>query len=232
MVLSAEERQELLNLFSDLRVADVRDGMDWMMQHHQGSMVPGIRPLWRTRAVGIAKTARYLPYKGTIPQMTPEEYTTWSGWYYSEVCTYPWIASIEHGDFVVIDQSGVNAGLMGSNNTMDGIIKGAVGYISNGGVRDTDEIILQKIPFWSAMVSHGMVQGRLQFDAYDIPVVVGGVLVYPGDVVVADGDGVIVVPQAIAKDVSIYAHQELRNDKVGRRQKYEALGLPFDETVS
>mgnify|MGYP000027824682 FL=1 len=231
MALSKEERKELLALFSDLRVADVRDGMDWIMQHHQGSMIPEIRPLWRTRAVGIARTARYLPYKGTIPTMTPDEYSEWSGWYYGNVCTYPWIDAIEEGDFCVIDQSGVNAGLMGSNNTMDGILKGAVGYVSNGGVRDTDEIILQKIPFWSRIVSQGMVQGRLQFDAYDIPVVVGGVLVHPGDVVVADGDGVIVVPQALAKDVSIYAHQELRNDKISRRKKYEELGLELDETV-
>jgi len=212
MTLDNVERKILLDLFSDLRVADVRDGMDWMMQHHQGSMFPIIRPLWRTRAVGIARTARYLPYKGTIPQMTPEEYTKWSGWYYSKVCTYPWIAGIEKGDFIVIDQSSVDVGLMGSNNTMDGIINGAVGYVSNGGVRDTDEVILQRIPFWSAMVSQGMVQGRLQFDA-------------------CDGDGVIVVPQAIARDVSIYAHQELRNDKVTRRKKYDELGLVPDETV-
>ncbi|MEJ5309808.1 MAG: RraA family protein [Anaerolineae bacterium] len=231
MALSKEERKELLALFADLRVADVRDGMDWLMQHHQGSMIPEIRPLWRTRAVGIARTARYLPYKGTIPTMTPDEYTQWSGWYYGNVCTYPWIDAIEEGDFCVIDQSGVNAGLMGSNNTMDGILKGAVGYVSNGGVRDTDEIILQKIPFWSRIISQGMVQGRLQFDAYDVPVVVGGVLVHPGDIVVADGDGVIVVPQALARDVSIYAHRELRNDKISRRQKYEALGLELDETV-
>jgi len=231
MTLSKQEREELLELFADLRVADTRDGMDWMMQHHQGSMTTDIRPLWRTRAVGIAKTARYLPFKGTIPTMTPEEYTEWSGWYYNNVCTYPWIDTIEKGDFIVIDQSGVNVGLMGSNNTMDGILKGATGYVSNGGVRDTDEIILQKVPFWSAMVSQGMVQGRVQFDACDVPVVVGGVLVHPGDVVVADGDGVIVVPQTIARDVAKYAHQELRSDKVSRRKKYEALGLELDESV-
>lgn len=231
-MMSKADRDELLALFSDLRVADVRDGMDWMMQHHQGSLSPQIRPLWRTRAVGIARTARYLPYKGTIPTMTPEAYSEWSGWYYGNVCTYPWIEAIEPGDFCIIDQSAVNAGLMGSNNTMDGILKGAVGYVSNGGVRDTDEIILQKIPFWSAMVSQGMVQGRLQFDAFDIPVVVGGVLVHPGDVVVADGDGVIIVPQALARDVSRWAHRELAGDKVARRSKYELLGLELDETVS
>jgi regulator of RNase E activity RraA len=231
MAQTNNRRDELLALYADLRVADVRDGMDWMMRHNYGSMVPEIRPLWRTRAVGIARTARYLPYRGEVPKMTPEEYTEWSGWYYGNVCTYPWIAAIEKGDFCVIDQSGVNAGLMGSNNAMDGLINGATGYVTNGGVRDTDEVILQKVPFWSRMVSQGMVQGRLQFDAFDIPVEVGGVLVHPGDVVVADGDGVIVVPQDIAFDVAKYARREMEGDKASRRQKYELLGLELDDTV-
>ena len=38
-------------------------------------------------------------------------------------------------------------------------------YVTNGGMRDTDELILQKIPFWSFMISQSMVQGRLRFDA-------------------------------------------------------------------
>jgi 4-hydroxy-4-methyl-2-oxoglutarate aldolase len=92
-------------------------------------------------------------------------------------------------------------------------------------------VILEKIPFWSKFVSQGMVQGRLRYDAMDIPVHVGGVLVHPGDVVVADGDGVIVVPRDLARDVSKYAHQELSNDKVGRRRLYEALGMELDDTV-
>jgi regulator of RNase E activity RraA len=231
MVLSKDENQELLALYAELRVADVRDGMDWTMQHHHGSMWPAIRPLWRTRAVGIARTCRYLPYGQPIPQMTPAEYTQWSGWYYGNVCTYPWMAAIEPGDFCVIDQSGVDAGLMGSNNSLAGVKSGARGYVTNGGVRDTDEVILEKIPFWSLMVSQGMVQGRLRFDAMDIPVAVGGVLANPGDVVVADGDGVIVVPRALARDVAKYATQELRGDKVGRRRLYEEMGMPLDETV-
>lgn len=231
MTVDDAERKEFLALYADLRVADVRDGMDWMGRHNYGSMIPEIRPLWRRRAVGLAKTARYLPFRGAMPKMTPQEYTKWSGWYYGNVCTYPWIADIKPGDFCVIDQSGVDVGLLGSNNGMDGLINGATGYVTNGGVRDTDELILQKVPFWSRMISHGMVQGRLQFDAYDIPVAVGGVTVFPGDVVVADGDGIIVVPQDIARDVAKYAHQELRNDKISRRAKYEELGLEPDETV-
>jgi 4-hydroxy-4-methyl-2-oxoglutarate aldolase len=224
-------REQLLELYKDLRVADVRDGMDWNMMHHYGSMTPNVRPLWRTHAVGIALTARYLPYDKAIPTMTPEEYSKWSGWYYGNVCTYPWMKEIQPGDFCVIDQSGVDVGLMGSNNSLAGVRDGAVGYVTNGGVRDTDEVILEEIPFWSTMISQGMVQGRLRFDAHDLPVSVGGVRVEPGDVVVADGDGVIVVPRAMAVDVAQYAHQELANDKVGRRKIYQAIGMELDDTV-
>lgn len=231
MAMSKDERAELLERFKTLRVADVRDGMDWLMMHHVGSMSPSIRPIFRTRAVGIARTVRYLPYQGTIPTMSPEEYREWVSWYYEKVCPYPWMDEIKEGDFCVIDQSGVDAGLMGSNNTLVGIRAGARGYVTNGGVRDTDEIILQKVPFWSAFISQTMVQGRLQFDAKDIPVAVGGVLVNPGDVVVADGDGVIVVPSKIALEVAKYAHQEHTSDKAGRRALYQDLGMQLDDSV-
>jgi 4-hydroxy-4-methyl-2-oxoglutarate aldolase len=143
----------------------------------------------------------------------------------------PWIDTIEPGDFCVIDQSGVDAGLMGSNNALVGFGKGARGYVTNGGVRDTDEIKLEGIPFWSKFMSQSMVQARLQFDAYDIPIAVDGVLVHPGDVIVADGDGVIVVPQDIAHDVAHHAHRELSNDKASRRNLYAKLDIPLDHSV-
>ncbi|MBM4018383.1 MAG: RraA family protein [Planctomycetes bacterium] len=225
------EREEILKAYADLRVADVRDGMDTMMLHPIGSMRPEIRPLWRTHACGIARTCRYLPFDGAIPPMTPEEYWKWVGRYYKEVCPYPWMDDVQPGDFCVIDQSGVNAGLMGSNNSLNGFRKGARGYVTSGGVRDTDELILQKIPFWSAMCSQSMVQGRLRFDAKDVPVSVGGVLVHPGDVVVADGDGVIVVPRSAALEVARHAAAEHKRDKAGRRKLYEQLGRELDETV-
>ncbi len=227
----ADERPELLARYAILRVADVRDGMDWLLRQRQGSMSPEIRPLFRTRACGIARTARYVPYSGAIQAISPDEYSDWSAWYYREICPYPWLASIEPGDFVVIDQCGVDAGLMGSNNSLDGVTRGARGYVTNGGVRDTEELILQRVPFWSKLISQSMVQGRVQYEAHDIPVVVGGVRVEPGDVVVADGDGVIVVPRAIAQEVAHHARRELDQDKVGRRRLYEALGRPLDDTV-
>ena len=228
---SRDERQEILKLFEGLRVADVRDGMDWLLMHDYGSMSPDVHPLFRARAFGIARTARYLPYEGPIPRLAPEEYTEWSNWYYREVCTYPWIEEIAAGDFVVIDQSGVDAGLMGSNNALAGFRNGARGYVTNGGVRDTDELIIQKIPFWSVFISQKMVQGRLRFEAKDVPVSVGGVLVQPGDVVVADGDGVIVVPKGLAREVARHARRELTQDKAARRRLYEQVGLELDQTI-
>lgn len=229
--MTMEKRKELLELYKDLRVTDVRDGMDWCMMHHYGSMCPSILPLYRTRAVGFARTARYLPFQGPVPKMTPEEYTEWVTWYYCNVCIYPWEDEIVDGDFIAIDMSGIDVGLMGSNNTLSCVSKGARGFVTNGGVRDTDEIILQDIPFWSKMISQPMDQGRIQFDAMNIPIAIGGVIIYPGDIIVADGDGVVVVPQKIAEDVAKYASKELTGDKAGRKRLYEKLGRELDSTV-
>ena len=232
MAVTKEERRELLSLYEGLRVADVRDGMDTLLLHATGSMSPDVRPLWRTRVHGIARTVRYLPYAGTVPRLASDEYWQWVSRYYKEVCPYPWIKQIEEGDIWVIDQSGVNAGLMGSENTLSCLRAGARGLVSNGGVRDTDEIILQKVPFWSVFVSQSMVQARLQYDATDVPVTVGGVTVNTGDVVVADGDGVIVVPLKVAREAAQHAHAEHRRDMKRRREHYRALGREPDQTVA
>jgi 4-hydroxy-4-methyl-2-oxoglutarate aldolase len=227
-----KQRQQLLALYADLRVCDVRDGMDALGYFHYGSVDSGIKPLWRTRAFGIARTVRYLPFVGPEPHLSAEEYRhEWTSMYYQKICTYPWCDDIQQGDFIVIDQSGLNVGLMGSANTLGCINKGARGFVSNGGVRDTDEIIAEKVPFWSKHIGQTMVQVRLQFDAKDIPVAIGGVLVRPGDMVVADGDGVIVVPLEIAKEVAKWAHEEHVGDKKDRRKLYRKAGLKPDDTV-
>jgi regulator of RNase E activity RraA len=60
----------------------------------------------------------------------------------------------------------------------------------------------------------------------------GGVLVRPGDVMVADGDGVIMVPREHADAVAAAARPILESDKAGRRRLYERLGIPLDQTVT
>lgn len=230
--MANDDRKEILELYKDLRVTDVRDGMDWMGMHHYGTIHHSIRPLYRTKVVGIARTSRYMPFEGPIPKMTPEEYTDWVSWYYKEVCYDPWMQDVEEGDFIVLDVSGVDVGILGSNNTLDALARGARGYLTNGGgVRDTDEVVMQNIPVWSKFISQGMDQGRIRFDAKDVPVAIGGVAIYPGDVIVADGDGVVAVPRKLARDVAKYAHQELVGDKAGRKKHYEALGWELDDTV-
>ena len=81
------------------------------------------------------------------------------------------------------------------------------------------------------MISQGMDQGRIQFDAKDVPVCVGGVTVRPGDIVMADGDGVIAVPGRLAAEVANYARRELDNDKKVRRGMYGEQGRALDDTV-
>jgi regulator of RNase E activity RraA len=152
--------------------------------------------------------------------------------YYNRICTYPWVEEIEEGDFMAIDLSGVNAGLIGSENSLGNLIKGLRGYVFNGsGIRDTDQVGMQKIAVWSHFVSQAMVQGRIQFDATQIPVAIGGVTIFPGDIIVADGDGVIVVPRAVAEDVAKQAHKMLSDDMSTRKRSYDRLGWKYDNTV-
>jgi regulator of RNase E activity RraA len=76
-----------------------------------------------------------------------------------------------------------------------------------------------------------MVQCKIQFDQKNVPIAIAGVTIFPGDVIVADGDGVICVPRAIAQDVAKYAQQILSDDKITRRKLYEALNRELDNTV-
>src|SRR4051812_34710425 len=93
--MSEEERRELLKAFENLRVTDVSDGMDWMMRFDVGLVDAAIRPLWRTRVCGIAKTVRYVPTNLRIPTMSPEEYDAYSANWYARICTYPFGDQIE-----------------------------------------------------------------------------------------------------------------------------------------
>ncbi len=237
----------LLELYDGARVADVVDGMVTVGYIDVGVMDPKISPLWKDvqnmehRFSGIAVTVRYGPTnrpKHPGADLTDptnyEAYREWRGMWYNELSPEPFQEYIREGSVVVIDNQGVNdAGSVGSKNIMDWQNQGSVGVVSAGGIRDIDEIILQRNPVYTDYYNRGRGEriGRNEVIDVQRPVVIGDVLIYPGDVIVADADGVVVVPRRIAVRVGQIAYQELVDDIVGRRALYEELDLPFDETV-
>jgi regulator of RNase E activity RraA len=110
-------------------------------------------------------------------------------------------------------------------------LRGCVGVVTSATARDTDEISIERVPLYFRQPGRGIRPGRNEIESVNRPVVCGGVLVLPGDVIVADGDGVIVVPRQQADAVAAYAQKILEEDKSSRRELYKKLGLPADESV-
>ena len=233
--------QELLELFEGLRVADVSDGMDMVGLPDIGIMDQKIVALWKDIDdlshifCGIAVTARYVPTNKVVKMpMGKEEFQKWEGGWYSQISDEPFVPLIKEGTALVLDVEGDgDTGSVGSFNSLDWFSRGARGIVSNGGVRDTDEIIKQKIPVYLDMDNRGrgIRPGRNEIESVNKPVSIGGVLIEPGDVIVGDGDGVIVVPRQHAHRVAEFAREILKKDKQARRSLYEKLEIPLDKTV-
>jgi regulator of RNase E activity RraA len=239
-VFSAEEDAKLLQAFEGLRVADVCDGMDFVGLKNIGLMDSEIHPLWRDpktykhRFIGIAVTVRYVPTQHAPPPagLSYEEFRERENQWYREVSPEPFAALIRPGTAVVIDEApNADVGSIGSNNIMGWKVRGAVGIVTSATARDTDEIITEEVPLYLRHVGRGIRPWRNEVESVNRPVVVGGVLVNPGDVIVADGDGVLVVPRDVALTVAEFAHKILDGDKAGRRALYKKLGRPEDPSV-
>jgi 4-hydroxy-4-methyl-2-oxoglutarate aldolase len=238
-VYSAEDDEQILKLFDGLRVSDVSDGMDKVGLTNTGLMSPEIHALWKDtvhythRLIGIAVTVRYVPTnKPPAPAMETQAFDRWVGQWYNQLSSEPFVPLIRKGTALVIDDApDSDVGSIGSNNIMGWRVRGCVGVVTNATARDTDEIITEKVPLYFRKHGRGIRPGRNEIESVNRPIVCGGVLVEPGDVIVADGDGVIVVPRDKAKEVAEYAHAILDGDKAGRRNLYKKLGLPPDDSV-
>ena len=215
--------------------------MDLVGLKDVGLLDPEIEALWKDidefkhMFCGIAVTVRYIPTNRVFPtNVSPEEYSKWRNEWYGNLSPEPFMDHLKKGSVVVIDNDGDgDTGTTGSNNSMLWVQKGAVGIVSAGGVRDTDEIIKQEIPVYMDISKrgHGIRPGRNEVESVQKPVVIGGVLIRPGDVIVADGDGVIVVPRDQAVPVAKAGHEVLSVDKSQRKKLYQELGIPLDFTV-
>ena len=224
---------DIEKLYRGLRVSDVRDGMDWIGLFSKGTMSRDIRPLFvGAKLAGPALTVRAQASQQQAPSLTPDEYTEWArNYWYKKVHIEPFTEEIRTGDVVVFESPDAGVGQIGSANTLKYRIHGAQGVVTAGGCRDTDEVRLQALPVFAQFINQTMTQGRMEYDTHNVPITVGGQRVNPGDIVVGDGDGVIVVPQEHAEEVAKYGRQELENDKAGRRKMYEQLGWAPDHTV-
>lgn len=236
---SQAEDDRILKLFDGLRVADVADGLDVAGLQGVGLMDPAIHPLWRDtdkfdhRFVGIAVTARYVPTNRRAAKApSPEAFHKWEGEWYTKISPEPFVSLLRPGSVLVIDggEDG-DTGTIGSNNILAWKLKGMRGVVTSGGARDTDEIIKERVPLYYKRPGRGIRPGRNELESVNRPVMCGGVLVRPGDIVAADGDGVVVVPREQAEAVAKAAREILEADKKGRRSLYKALGIPADRTI-
>jgi 4-hydroxy-4-methyl-2-oxoglutarate aldolase len=222
---SPEENKRVLDEYKYLRVADVSDGMDVVGLQDIGLVNPEIHALWKDtenfthRVAGIAVTARYVPTNRREPRMDQMTINQW----YNTVTSEAFMKVLTPGSILVIDamEDGESRSI-GSSNIMSWKKLGMVGLVTSGGLADTDEIIYEKVPAYFRRLARGIRPGRNELESVNRPVTIGGVLVRPGDVVVADGDGVVVVPRERALEVAAAALTFL--DNIGRERYIKETG--------
>jgi regulator of RNase E activity RraA len=222
---SADDNARVLSEYKYLRVADVSDGMDVVGLQDVGLVDPAIHALWKDtdrfthRIVGIAVTARYVPTNRREPKMDDKTIGTW----YSTLTSEAFMDVLTPGSILVIDamEDGESRSI-GSTNIRNWQGRGMVGLVTSGGLADSDEIIHHRVPAYFRRLARGIRPGRNELESVNRPVTIGGVLVRPGDVVMADGDGVIVVPRERAGEVAAAALPFL--DNVARERYIRETG--------
>lgn len=131
------------------------------------------------------------------------------------------------GDVIVVVPTTDSAfGFIGELMATQMQVRGVRAYVTSGGVRDTAELREMGFPVWTAHVS---AQGTVKDTAgsVNVPVILDGVVVNPGDVVVADDDGVTVVPRERAAE-ALEASRARTAKEAANRARYEAGEISMD----
>ncbi|HEX6147031.1 MAG TPA: 4-carboxy-4-hydroxy-2-oxoadipate aldolase/oxaloacetate decarboxylase [Acidimicrobiia bacterium] len=133
---------------------------------------------------------------------------------------------IEPGDVLVVATSSTSThGMFGELLATSVMARGCVGVVIDAGVRDVADLRRMGLPVWSRVV-HAAGTAKATAGSVNLPVVCGGATVAPGDVVVADDDGVTVVGRERAVEVLAAARQRLeREEKVRARLTAGELGV-------
>jgi regulator of RNase E activity RraA len=107
----------------------------------------------------------------------------------------------EPGKVVVIAGLGLDLAFTGDNQAHTAKVRGMLGLVIDGGSRDVAGIRSLPLPLWYTGAQTRLSHDTHEISAFDVPVVAGGVLVNPDDIVVADEDGVVVIPKDLLEEV-------------------------------
>ena len=164
--------------------------------------------------VGSALTLQFMPRREDIGSGEKQEYT--------EQRTALWgaLESVSPGDVLVVQAYGsTTTGCIGDMLARYLRLQGGVGIVVDGCVRDSGKILAMGVPVWArGATPHFASQSELFPWAYDVPIACAGVLVIPGDIVVADSDGAVVIPQAFAERVVESALAKEDSETFGRER--------------
>ncbi|KXU96480.1 dimethylmenaquinone methyltransferase [Caballeronia megalochromosomata] len=163
----------------------------------------GLRNIWlrrtaplfsgQPRIVGEAFTMRFVPAREDIA--TP---AAWS----SPKSTRMAVEAMPEGCVVVADTAGIHdAGIFGDILCARMHQKGVAGLVTDGALRDRAGLAQADLPIWCCGVAAPPAVAQLAFINWQETVGCGGVAVIPGDIIVADEDGAVVIPAALLEDV-------------------------------
>ncbi|WP_157002907.1 fumarylacetoacetate hydrolase family protein [Agromyces laixinhei] len=144
------------------------------------------------RMIGLAKTLRFIPFR-------PDLFASHGGGFNAQKLAFD---TVQPGEVLVVEARGERGtGTVGDVLALRAQVRGAAGIVTDGSVRDFDAVAGFEIPVFS-QGAHPSVLGRRHVPwQIDVTIACGGAAVQPGDVIVGDGDGVIVIPPQLAQEV-------------------------------